>query len=134
MSKKSVWAVPVLFLLPAACSLTPGGGGSTQTVSDTVKAGHSIFLGLELSVWGSGGSIKGRYTDIVASYRRLGESDYKTVAPKLVSEAEKTVVYQFVIPTLPTEAGGEIEYYIDTKFDGHLNHIPGIKKIRVEHP
>src|SRR5205823_11487079 len=93
----------------------PGGGGSTQVATDSVIAGIPCTVRLELSVWGAGGDIKGRYTDIALFYRLAGDSDYKMVSPQPVSHSEKQEVYNVTIPPFSDETHKEIEYYIEFK-------------------
>ncbi|MBZ5728266.1 MAG: hypothetical protein LAP87_25175 [Acidobacteriia bacterium] len=126
-------ALSVVCVLTVSCMFTPGGGGSTQSGPDSVKAGEPIVINLELSVWGSGGSIDGRYKDIVLFYRCVGDSEYKTIEPRLISRHDKSEVYEFTVPAVANETSREVEYYLEMKLDGHLNRIEGIKKIRIDH-
>jgi len=120
-----------LCLLGASCQFTPGGGGSDQVVPDIIKAGEPAVIKLDLSVWGSGGAIKGRYTDISLHYRLVGEDSYKTLLPKLISQGEKREVYEFTLPAYPKGTDGEIEYYFELKLDGHPSRVDGMKKIKI---
>lgn len=120
-----------LTLLGAACQLTPGGGGSEQAAPDEVKAGEPAVIQLTLSVWGAGGAIRGRYTDISLHYRLAGEGDFEPLRPKLISQEEKREVYEFTIPAYPAGTVGEIEYYLELKLDGHHSRINGMKRIKV---
>jgi len=118
-------------LLLSTCLFAQGGGGSAQTAPDSVKAGEPAVIRLELSVWGAGGDIKGRYTDLAASYRLVGESDLKRLSPRFISRDAKHEVYEFTIPGYPKPTTGKIEYYIELKLDGYPSRIEGIKKIKV---
>jgi hypothetical protein len=109
----------------------PGGGGSTQIAPDVVNAGEPTVIKLELTVWGAGGSIKGRYTDVYLHYRLVGETTYKKVQPKLVSQYETQEIYDLTIPSYPKGTSGEIEFYFELKLDGHVNQIEGLKKIKL---
>jgi hypothetical protein len=114
--------------------MTPGGGGSTQSAPDTIVAGEAAVLRLELTVWGAGGSSAGRNTDTRAFYNCLGSSDEKLLTPNLVSQADKQEVYEFTIPPLPKSTDCKfIEYRFESRLDGHLNLIKGMKTIRVMH-
>jgi hypothetical protein len=117
--------------LGAACQVSPGGGGSEQVAPDVVKAGGPAVVQLTLSVWGAGGAIRGRYTDISLHYRLVGEGDSKILRPKLISQEEKREVYEFTIPAYPEETIGEIEYYLELNLDGHHSRINGMKRIKV---
>ena len=119
-----------------------GGGGSEHIVPDTAKTGEPITIGLVLNTWGANAKIEGRFTDISLGYRLDGESEYKIIKPKTgilptsytnpdLPKTLKYQAYEFVIPPYPKEVIGEIEYYIDTTFDGYPNHAEGIKKIKI---
>lgn len=123
--------VLLLSLLVAAACTPAGGGGSTQVAPDAVGAGEPIVIGLELSVWGAGGEIEGRYSDILLFYRMAGEREYRTARPELVSRGATRESYQVVIPAVPAGSRGEIEYYIELKLDGQPSRLEGTKKIRV---
>jgi hypothetical protein len=115
-------------LLHLACQVG-GGGGSVQRAPDTVKAGETAGVRLELSVWGAGRSVKGRYTDVQLLYRRAGTETYSTAASRVVqaTDAQETYEFDLVAPAAP----GEIEYYITLKLDGHPSRVEGLKKIRI---
>jgi hypothetical protein len=115
-------------LLAFGCA---GGGGITQVAPDTVKAGDPATITLEVAVWGSGGNIKGRYTDVVTYYRRAGEPEYRTATPTVVSQDAKHQNYQVVVPAYPIGTSGEVEYYIELKLDGQPSRIAGLKKIKI---
>lgn len=107
-----------------------GGGGSVQTAPDTVKPGEPAKVSLKLSVWGGGGSIKDRYSDIFLVYQITGEDLLGQLTPKLVSQDDKSQLYEFSIPTRKN-AGGEITYSIELKLDGQPSRFEGIKKIKI---
>lgn len=135
--KQAVVAAWLAFLLSPGCN-PAGGGGSDQIVPDSVKAGEPAAIVLVLSVWGSGGPIKGRYKDLLMNYRLTGEEHYKSVQPEPAAvpykefDKDKFEAYRFTIPAYPAGTKGEIEFNFDVKFDGHKNNIVGVKKIRVE--
>ena len=117
-------------LLISSCTMGAGGGGSTQIAPDSVKAGEAVVIRLQLSVWGAGGPIKGRYTDIQLSYRLVGENGYTTVLPKPVSADQRHEIYEFMIPPYPQGTRGEIEFHFELKLDGQTSRIEGLKKIK----
>lgn len=120
-------------LVFSRCALTPGGGGSTQNIPESVKAGDSARVKLGLSVWGAGGSIKGRYTDVVAFYRLVGESGYKgPLSPTVLPQDETHEVYEFSFPAYPQGTQGEIEFFFELKLDGQPSRIAAGRKIKIE--
>ncbi len=115
-----------------ATSCSPGGGGSTQLAPDRITAGNPAVIKLELSVWGSGGNIKGRYTGIKTFYRLVGTQGYSAVDAKRTSQDATHEAYEFVIPPYSVGTSGEIEYYFELKLDGQPSRIDGIRRIRIE--
>ena len=109
----------------------PGGGGFNQTSPETVRAGEPAILTLEAYVWGAGGPIAGRCTQVAAFYRLTGSTEYQKVLPTLVSQNDKRELYRFTIPPFPAGTEGQIEFYFEVKLDGYLNHINGLKKITI---
>lgn len=107
-----------------------GGGSSEQVVPDSVKAGESVKVSLKLSVWGGDEQIEGRYRDIFLYYSITGQDFLRSVEPKLLSQDEKSQTYEFSIPTSKNYAG-EITYIFEFMFDGQINRIDGIKKIKI---
>jgi len=134
--RDAILAGCLALLLSSGCDIA-GGGGSDQIVPDSVKAGEPAVIVIVLSVWGSGGSIKGRYRDLVLSYRLTGESEFKTIQPESIPvpykefDKDKFEAYRFTLPPYPKGMKGEIEFYFEVKFDGQKNHIKGIKKISI---
>ena len=137
--KKAVIIILAIGLLGAlGCvgvlwALRPGGGGSTQVAPDSIESGGPAAIRLELSVWGAGGSIKGRYTDISMHYQLVGQEGYTILQPKLISHEEKREVYEFTIRPYPKGTSGTLEYYFELKLDGHYSRIGGIKTIELRH-
>lgn len=120
-----------------------GGGGVNHVIPDRVMAGEPAIFSVVLTTWGGGGAIAGRYTNISLGYRLVGEDTYTTLQPKHVvlpknyqeaitrDRTNQYEAYDFTVPPYPLGTTGEIEYYLDTTLDGHLNHQEGIKKVRV---
>lgn len=121
----------VFLLIHSGCLGVAGGGGSIQTAPDTTKSGEPTVIKLELTVWGSGGPIKGRYTDMLGYYRLSGEQRYKSIAPNLESQSVDREVYNLAIPAYAKGTIGEIEYYFELKFDSQPQRISGKKKIKL---
>ncbi len=119
-----------------------GGGGVNHIIPDSVMAGEPAIFSVVLTTWG-GGAIAGRYTNISLGYRLVGEDTYTTLQPKHAvlpknyqeamtrNRTNQYEAYDFTLPPYPLGTTGEIEYYLDTTLDGHLNHQEGIKKVRV---
>jgi hypothetical protein len=132
-SGKTALAVSVLCALSlSSCMLAPGGGGSIQSSPESVKAGEPAVLRLELSVWGSGKDISGRYADVAVFYRLVGAAQYEgPLKAQPVPHDAKHESYEFTIPGYPTGTTGEIEFYFALKLDGQPSRIEGLKKIRI---
>jgi hypothetical protein len=126
--KLLVIAVSV-YLLSVSCNIA-GGGGSTQIAPEKMGTNERAVIKLELAVWGAGGPIKGRYTDVVCYYHLVGENGYQALRADPIAKDERHEVYEFTIP--PVGTTGEIEYYFEMKLDGHLSRVNGINRIRVE--
>jgi hypothetical protein len=118
-------------LLLGGCVI-PGGGGSQQTVPDTIRVGEAALIRFELTAndirWAPG-----RFRDVKLLYRLVGDSTYRSLQPsnrRLVEAAKEA--YEFVIPPFAAGTAGQLEYYFTLTFDGHQNEIQGYKKIPVE--
>ena len=110
-------------------------GGATHSAPKTTKTGDSTVI--QFVVWTAGstcGPIKGKFTDISLHYRLVGQDNYATLLAKPIplpenyinveSESLHSEAYRFVIPPYPNGTMGEIEYYIDDKFNGYANTTP----------
>ena len=144
MKKIAIIAIIVIALLVGAFYYFgrdfAGGGGSSQTIPNSVAAGQPAVVDLELSVSGGGGPVKGRYSDVVLNYRLAGETDYKSLTtnpiPIVFSGEQPTFnnkyeAYTFIIPPYAKGTDGEIELNFEFKLDGHFSRIEGAKKIKV---
>jgi hypothetical protein len=120
-----------------------GGGGVDHLLPSTATTTLPTRITLVLGTWGGGNAISGRYKNTALYYHLGGESTYMLAVggpvnlPKNYQEAmarDKENQYEamtFIIPAYPKGTEGEIEYYVDTTLDGHLNHMVGIKKIKL---
>src|SRR4051812_12854910 len=85
--------------LGACACACAGGGGLIQVAPDTILAGVPAKFALVASVWGAGGSIKGRYREVVLHYRLVDESEFQSVLPtrptRLDNHRER---YDFTLP------------------------------------
>ena len=97
---------------------------------DFISAKQGGIIRLELAVWGSGGDIAGRYTDVRLSYRLVGERDYKTAGIRVISSDSRRRVLEARIAPLDG-AQGEIEYFVELKLDGHYSRFDGSKRIQI---
>jgi hypothetical protein len=118
----------ILYLVCCGC-FRVGGGGSDQVLPSVIEPGRPAEIRLELSVWGEGGSIKGRYSNIELHYRIVGDVDYKQLYPQLLSSTSDREVYIFTLPPFPAGTTGYVEFYFELKLNGVQNHIPGVRKI-----
>lgn len=147
---KGMVAIGILVVLTALVSYAAikkgsldliSGGGSEQYSPDTISSGEPVTIKFIVSTWGSGGTIQNRYSDLALHYRLVGENDYKMVSSqpdtlpdnyvKAMTAEKQWAAYKFIIPAYPQNSTGQIEYYIDFKFDKQLNHVNGIKKIQI---
>lgn len=102
----------------------PGGGGSVQP-SPVIEPDGSVRLALRLTVWGGGGSIHGRYTDVVMFYKSTGSNQIHTVSGRIISSNESMQWYEFRISRTLHDVVGPIEYYFEVTLDGHRTRVPG---------
>jgi hypothetical protein len=117
--------------LVAASCFQIGAGGSNQVAPDSIRASEPAVIKLELLVWGEGGPIKGRYTDVTCHYRLSGEQTHAILVSVPSPQDDKHEVYEFTIPGYPAGTTGDIEYYFEMKLDGQPSRIDGIKKIHL---
>jgi hypothetical protein len=117
-----------------------GGGGSDQIAPASVSAGQPAIVKIDLDVWGGGGPVAGRYTDLNFYYRLVGQPTYNVLqssaVPIVYTGAQAKFngdyeEYTFTIPPYPTNTSGSIEFYYDVKLDGVQNHALGLKTIQV---
>jgi len=102
----------------------------------SAAVGEAVKIRLDVWVWGAGGPVKGRYTELVLFYRLVGDEAFAAVMPQKISEDATREVFDFTIPSIPaSKAGaGEIEYYIELKLDGQKSRIAGVHRITVTRP
>lgn len=115
------WALPYF---------EPGGGGSDQP-SPVIEPDGSVRLGLRLTVWGGGGPIHGRYTDVIMFYNSTGSNQIHKVSGHIISSNESMQWYEFRISRALHDVVGPIEYYFEVTLDGHRTRIPGKQIISV---
>ncbi len=118
-----------------------GGGGSHHYAPETVLAGESADVTLIVTATGGGGKIQGRFTNISLHFRLAGENAYRPLRPQPVilpdnfktvqSKTFQSEAYTFTIPPYPKGTTGEIEYYTEMIFDGHLSRKDGLIKIKI---
>lgn len=99
---------------------TLGGGGSEQFAPDVANSDFPITVGIIASVWGDGGTISGRFTNLSLHYKLTNEPTYRTIAATRIPLPEKYKksttptnqweAYEFNIPPYPKGTIGEIEY------------------------
>jgi hypothetical protein len=100
----------------------PGGGGSIHHPPDSIAYGEAMKLRLELSVWGAGfGKMANRYTEIRCHYKSEKAKSFSTLEGKVESEAKDRLFVVFELPAFSEQDGAFVEYYIDSKLDGHYN-------------
>ena len=115
-------------------SFAPGGGGSTQDAPRESSACHFLPVRLRLYVWGAGGSVQGRYTDLIMHYRLAGDMRFYETEPKIVEKNSISETAEFVVPPFTPKASGALEYYFTVNFDhSGLDKISGKVPIHI-HP
>jgi hypothetical protein len=112
-------------------SFVPGGGGSREVAPSLVHPCEPTVVRLELSVWGGGGPIAGRYSDVRMYYQMPGEDGDHALAPKLVSRSDTTEVYEFIVPPLRAGTQATIDHYFEVTLDGERTRIPAKTNILV---
>ena len=86
--KKYILAVLLVVLIGVgafihlASNLVGGGGLNIQLPEEIVSGETTNFL-VVASVWGGGGSIEGRYTDLSLGYRLNSDGEYSVLFPEL---------------------------------------------------
>jgi hypothetical protein len=103
---------------------TPGAGMSSQSPPQFRPDG-GVVVSLELAVWGSGGSIGGRYKDVVlvltpATTSGLeGQPAFEPVriSGKLVRSTSSMELREFFVPA-QTAPRSKLAYHFEYEFDG----------------
>ena len=145
--KKYILAVLLVVLIGVgafihlASNLVGGGGLNIQLPEEIVSGETTNFL-VVASVWGGGGSIEGRYTDLSLGYRLNSDGEYSVLFPELAELPDnykramtepggknQYEAYSFTIPAFPSGISGQLEYYIDSTLDGYKNHSTGTRPI-----
>lgn len=113
----------------ALSSFEPGGGGASQP-DPIVDPDGMIRVRLVLTVWGSGGEIKGRYSNVIMRYYIATKPDQLYTLPgMLISSDKSSEQYEFSILLGEHHAQGSIEYYFEVTLDGHKTKIPSKHEI-----
>jgi hypothetical protein len=127
------WLTAAGLLLYGCGRAVAGGGGSTQTVPDSVLAGEPATVELHLSVIGNNAHIEGQYSNVALFHRLVGASDFQRVDPsRHVAVDDRHETYVFTIPPAPAGSTGSIELYFTATLSGQTTRIPGMKQIRIE--
>jgi hypothetical protein len=102
------------------CSCGGTSGIAYLQPPESAKAGEWIAIKFDVS--SRTGNVKDRFTDISLRYRLRGQSDFKVVRPTLVSSTTRMESYVFMIPPYPDGTKGKVEYTLEFKLDGLVNH------------
>jgi hypothetical protein len=139
MRVKTLLAIALVLIGGFAFSLSNafvlGGGGSRDYAPNDAQSGTPTKFRLILNVWGGGGDIKGRYTNLGLYYKLIDEKEYKSVLPKpatlpdnyakamLEDKGSQWEAYESTIPAYPLGTKGTIQYYYTMSLDGHEQAI-----------
>lgn len=113
----------------------PGGGGANE-FPQRYEADGALVLRLRLNVWGSGGSIDGRYRNVMLLAAQAGPSAASTTDTATTASLRvpgriapggdaKTQWYEFRIPQGSFNSGSRLAYRYEVTLDGQVTQIPG---------
>src|SRR5688500_20305886 len=112
-------------LLVLGCDGGAGGGGSVNVPPESIAYGQPTPLRLELSVWGAGsGKMSERNTDVRCHYKAEKATAFTSLEGKVESESNDRMFVVFELPAFSAADGTYVEYYFDSKLDGHYNKRP----------
>ncbi len=118
-----------------------GGGLDVQLPSEIVAGEVTNFL-IVASVGEGDEPIYGRFTDLTFGYRLSNDSEYIVLTPERTelpdnykqvmtepAAASQYEAYLFSIPAFPSDTNGQLEYYVDSTFDGQSNYSTGTRSV-----
>jgi hypothetical protein len=112
----------VATLALAGCA---GGGGSIHQPPESIAAGTTTPLRLELTAWGAGwGRLSHRYRQLECRYRTARDSTTHRLNMTPVSEDRQRFVTQCLLPPLARH-DSMVTYWFAFAFDGQPNRRPG---------
>jgi hypothetical protein len=101
-----------------------GSGGSIHEPPDHVVYGQPAGLKLLLVVSGEGsGKMSKRYRDVQCHHRLDTESDFRTIAMRVLTEDADEITFVCEVPPATDPNAAAMTYYFDMVFDGHYNKI-----------
>jgi len=112
-------------------SFTPGAGMSVEAPPQ-FRSDGSVAIRLEVSVWGSGGSIGGRYKDVLlvltpGATPSAGVPPIR-IAGRVVRATDTTEVREFIVPA-NIASQSNIGYRFELEFDGRSQQHAGHYKL-----
>lgn len=131
-------AVGALLLLALAASGTaagrwpigPGGGGTTE-VRYVAHPGEPVRLLLDVTVWGAGDGVEGRYGDLRLRYTIANAAPQQVVDGRLVLREKNRERYEFTVHPYRGGESGRLDYFFEMTFDGRRTTSPGKQDIEV---
>ncbi|MFZ1627038.1 MAG: hypothetical protein WAT81_04515 [Candidatus Moraniibacteriota bacterium] len=136
-----------LFITYISMSNLVGGGGVNQEVPDEMIVGESASLRLYASLTGKSGTrnIDEIYPAATLYYRLSGENTYQSISGKkislpsnyqaVVSANVSYKAFEFIVPSYPLNATGDVEYYFELQTpsnpNGSVQRIEGLGNIHI---
>jgi hypothetical protein len=131
-----LWTLLVVFVAVSgptwlALSRFEPGGGSSYQPPPVIEPDGSVRIGLKLTVWGGGGPINGRNTDVVMYYKSIGSNQFHAVSGHIISSNESMELYEFRISHELHDVIGPIDCYFEATLDGYKTKMPGQHTVAV---
>lgn len=108
----------------------PGGGGA-EPLPPVVEVNGSVRLQLRLTVWGGGGSVSGRYSPVMLSFKPSGPGSFQQQTGRLIQSDASSEVYEFVLSRAIVGVTGPVDYQFEITLDGHTTTIAGKELVTV---
>lgn len=135
------WLVGLLLALVLAAagvfwwlaSQLPGAGALRQQAPDTVAAGQPFDITVRAAVWGGGGPVGGRYTDMQLQLLQDGRALGPALVPVASMREADQLVFRFRLqaPPLDGPASATLHWQLRFRLDGQAQQVAGPQTIQV---
>lgn len=105
-----------------------GGGAAYQDAPESVMVGEKYEIVFRFGVWGSGGEVSTRLSNVKLHLDFESKHNYEISASSVQRDGER-MIYRFQSQAPATQ--GEIKYYFKFIFDGQLKRVDGLRPIVV---